>query len=155
MSRAHDPRREKNRPEGTGLRPERVYQKHRKPPTPERQGREGGRKGNGGRRSGRWQSKWEEQEEEAALSSSQRKYFRASCLTLPSDANRYFFPFWEIYCGWAVHGFQKPVKKGPYPLRPGVEGFFLTCDGGRERQATREALALVDRVRPPHFSLFL
>ncbi|CAN6444170.1 unnamed protein product [Victoria cruziana] len=40
---------------------------------------------------------------------------------------------------------NKPVKKGPYPLRPGVEGFFLTCDGGRERQATREALALVDR----------
>ncbi|XP_031476925.1 uncharacterized protein LOC116248326 [Nymphaea colorata] len=40
---------------------------------------------------------------------------------------------------------NKPVKKGLYPLRPGVEGFFLTCDGGRERQATREALALVDR----------
>ncbi|KAF3794731.1 THUMP domain-containing protein 1 [Nymphaea thermarum] len=40
---------------------------------------------------------------------------------------------------------NRPVKKGLYPLRPGVEGFFLTCDGGRERQATREALALVDR----------
>lgn len=40
------------------------------------------------------------------------------------------------------HG--KPVRKGAYPLRPGVQGFFLTCDGGRERQATREALSLLD-----------
>ncbi|XP_072961535.1 uncharacterized protein [Typha angustifolia] len=40
------------------------------------------------------------------------------------------------------HG--KPVKKGLYPLRPGVEGFFLTCDGGRERQAANEALNLLD-----------
>lgn len=42
------------------------------------------------------------------------------------------------------HG--KPVRKGAYPLRPGVQGFFLTCDGGRERQATREALSLLDSV---------
>ncbi|XP_066335771.1 uncharacterized protein [Miscanthus floridulus] len=40
------------------------------------------------------------------------------------------------------HG--KPVRKGAYPLRPGVQGFFITCDGGRERQATREALSLLD-----------
>lgn len=40
------------------------------------------------------------------------------------------------------HG--KPVRKGAYPLRPGVQGFFLTCDGGRERQATREAISLLD-----------
>ncbi|XP_078148708.1 THUMP domain-containing protein [Carex rostrata] len=40
------------------------------------------------------------------------------------------------------HG--KPVRKGLYPLRPGVQGFFLTCDGGRERQATNEALNLLD-----------
>ncbi|XP_010938646.1 uncharacterized protein [Elaeis guineensis] len=40
------------------------------------------------------------------------------------------------------HG--KPVKKGSYPLRPGVQGFFLTCDGGRERQATNEALNLLE-----------
>ncbi|KAG0480719.1 hypothetical protein HPP92_011273 [Vanilla planifolia] len=38
----------------------------------------------------------------------------------------------------------KPVKKGLYPLRPGVEGFFITCDGGRERQAANEALDLLD-----------
>jgi hypothetical protein len=44
------------------------------------------------------------------------------------------------------HG--KPVRKGAYPLRPGVQGFFITCDGGRERQATREALSLLDSVRP-------
>ena len=42
------------------------------------------------------------------------------------------------------HG--KPVRKGAYPLRPGVQGFFITCDGGRERQATREALSLLDSV---------
>ncbi|KAG8090011.1 hypothetical protein GUJ93_ZPchr0011g27228 [Zizania palustris] len=40
------------------------------------------------------------------------------------------------------HG--KPVRKGGYPLRPGVQGFFITCDGGRERQASREALSLLD-----------
>ncbi|KAJ4809070.1 THUMP domain-containing protein 1 [Rhynchospora pubera] len=41
------------------------------------------------------------------------------------------------------HG--KPVRKGLYPVRPGVQGFFLTCDGGREKQATNEALNLLDR----------
>ncbi|KAF8403722.1 hypothetical protein HHK36_011826 [Tetracentron sinense] len=39
---------------------------------------------------------------------------------------------------------NKPVKKGSYPLRPGIQGFFLTCDGGRERQATREAINVID-----------
>ncbi|KAJ9699216.1 hypothetical protein PVL29_008024 [Vitis rotundifolia] len=40
---------------------------------------------------------------------------------------------------------NKPVKKkGGYPLRPGVQGFFITCDGGRERQASREALNVID-----------
>nr|CAD1840022.1 unnamed protein product [Ananas comosus var. bracteatus] len=38
----------------------------------------------------------------------------------------------------------RPVRKGSHPLRPGVEGFFLTCDGGRERQATHEALNLLE-----------
>ncbi|KAM5584665.1 hypothetical protein ABKV19_004167 [Rosa sericea] len=35
-------------------------------------------------------------------------------------------------------------KKGSYPLHPGVEGFFITCDGGRERQASHEALNVID-----------
>ncbi|KAJ0021398.1 hypothetical protein Pint_30978 [Pistacia integerrima] len=40
---------------------------------------------------------------------------------------------------------NKPVKKkGAYPLRPGVQGFFITCDGGRERQAAHEALFVID-----------
>ncbi|XP_068659824.1 uncharacterized protein [Aristolochia californica] len=39
---------------------------------------------------------------------------------------------------------NKPVKKGSYPLHPGVEGFFITCDGGRERQASNEAINLLD-----------
>lgn len=39
---------------------------------------------------------------------------------------------------------NKPVKKGSYPLHPGVQGFFITCDGGREHQATREALNILD-----------
>ncbi|KAK3029330.1 hypothetical protein RJ639_038428, partial [Escallonia herrerae] len=39
---------------------------------------------------------------------------------------------------------NKPVKKGGYPLRPGVQGFFITCDGGRERQAAHEAINVLD-----------
>ncbi|KAL2347943.1 hypothetical protein Fmac_001943 [Flemingia macrophylla] len=39
---------------------------------------------------------------------------------------------------------NKAVKKGSYPLRPGVQGFFITCDGGREHQASREALNILD-----------
>lgn len=40
---------------------------------------------------------------------------------------------------------NKPVKKkGWYPLRPGVQGFFITCDGGRERQASHEAINIID-----------
>ncbi|XP_076904227.1 uncharacterized protein LOC143559583 [Bidens hawaiensis] len=39
---------------------------------------------------------------------------------------------------------NKSVKKGPYPLRPGVQGFFITCDGGRERQASHEAVQLIE-----------
>nr|XP_043632066.1 THUMP domain-containing protein 1 [Erigeron canadensis] len=35
-------------------------------------------------------------------------------------------------------------KKGSYPLKPGVEGFFITCDGGRERQASQEAVQVID-----------
>lgn len=35
-------------------------------------------------------------------------------------------------------------KKGSYPLRPGVQGFFITCDGGRERQASQEAVQVID-----------
>ncbi|XP_061374157.1 uncharacterized protein LOC133316427 [Gastrolobium bilobum] len=40
---------------------------------------------------------------------------------------------------------NKPVKKkGSYPLHPGVQGFFITCDGGREHQASREALNILE-----------
>ncbi|CDP08512.1 unnamed protein product [Coffea canephora] len=39
---------------------------------------------------------------------------------------------------------NKPVKKGAYPLHPGVQGFFITCDGGRERQASHEAINVID-----------
>ncbi|KAJ8770937.1 hypothetical protein K2173_022109 [Erythroxylum novogranatense] len=40
---------------------------------------------------------------------------------------------------------NKPVKKkGSYPLRPGVQGFFITCDGGRERQASFEAINVIE-----------
>ncbi|XP_065867538.1 uncharacterized protein [Euphorbia lathyris] len=35
-------------------------------------------------------------------------------------------------------------KKGAYPLRPGVQGFFITCDGGKERQASHEAINVID-----------
>lgn len=40
------------------------------------------------------------------------------------------------------HG--KTVRKGAYPLRPGVQGFFVTCDGGRERQASTEVMGLLE-----------
>ncbi|KAH0777898.1 hypothetical protein KY290_009309 [Solanum tuberosum] len=39
---------------------------------------------------------------------------------------------------------NKSVKKGGYPLRPGVQGFYITCDGGRERQASQEAVNVID-----------
>ncbi|RAL43120.1 unnamed protein product [Cuscuta campestris] len=39
---------------------------------------------------------------------------------------------------------NKPVKKGSYPLRPGVQGFYITCDGGKEREASHEALDVLD-----------
>ncbi|XP_015059140.1 THUMP domain-containing protein 1 homolog [Solanum pennellii] len=39
---------------------------------------------------------------------------------------------------------NKSVKKGAYPLRPGVQGFYITCDGGRERQASQEAVNVID-----------
>lgn len=29
-------------------------------------------------------------------------------------------------------------------MRPGVQGFFITCDGGRERQASQEAVQVID-----------
>ncbi|KAL1199129.1 hypothetical protein V5N11_014626 [Cardamine amara subsp. amara] len=35
-------------------------------------------------------------------------------------------------------------KKGSYPLKPGVQGFFISCDGGREHQASQEALNVID-----------
>ncbi|GAB4835256.1 hypothetical protein Ancab_000165 [Ancistrocladus abbreviatus] len=40
---------------------------------------------------------------------------------------------------------NKPVKKkGANPLRPGIQGFFITCDGGKERQAAYEAINVID-----------
>ncbi|KAL0460933.1 UNVERIFIED_CONTAM: THUMP domain-containing protein 1 [Sesamum latifolium] len=42
---------------------------------------------------------------------------------------------------------NKPVKKGAYPLRPGVQGFFITCDGGKEHQASNEAINVIDTRR--------
>ncbi|KAJ4972258.1 hypothetical protein NE237_005357 [Protea cynaroides] len=40
--------------------------------------------------------------------------------------------------------FNRHVKRGTYPLRPGVHGFFITCDGGREKQASNEAINVLD-----------
>lgn len=57
-----------------------------------------------------------------------------------------FFPFPWYLLSVSVQ-LQKPVRKGSYPLRPGVQGFFITCDGGREIQASREAINLLDNVR--------
>ncbi|KAH6834226.1 THUMP domain-containing protein [Perilla frutescens var. hirtella] len=40
--------------------------------------------------------------------------------------------------------YNKAVKKGAYPLHAGVEGFFITCDGGREHQASNEAINVIE-----------
>ncbi|XP_073040567.1 uncharacterized protein [Primulina eburnea] len=40
--------------------------------------------------------------------------------------------------------YNRPVKKGAHPLCPGVQGFFITCDGGREHQASHEAIDVID-----------
>ncbi|KAH7511341.1 hypothetical protein FEM48_ZijujUnG0024900 [Ziziphus jujuba var. spinosa] len=54
-----------------------------------------------------------------------------------------FFFFMDFF--WVQINLQKPVKKkGQYPLHPGVQGFFITCDGGREHQASREAINVID-----------
>ncbi|CAL5426057.1 unnamed protein product [Camellia sinensis] len=42
--------------------------------------------------------------------------------------------------------YNRSVKKGSYPLRPGVQGFFITCDGGRERQASHESINVIDSL---------
>ncbi|BBH02283.1 THUMP domain-containing protein [Prunus dulcis] len=43
--------------------------------------------------------------------------------------------------------YNKAVKKkGSYPLHPGVQGFFITCDGGRERQASNEAINFYEEL---------
>ncbi|KAI7984359.1 Hydroxymethylglutaryl-CoA synthase [Camellia lanceoleosa] len=41
---------------------------------------------------------------------------------------------------------ERNVKKGSYPLRPGVQRFFITCDGGRERQASHESINVINSV---------
>jgi tRNA acetyltransferase TAN1 len=58
------------------------------------------------------------------------------------------FQFQFVLFSYAIFRYflQKPVKKGSYPLHPGVQGFFITCDGGREHQASREALNILDSV---------
>ncbi|RRT84044.1 hypothetical protein B296_00016016 [Ensete ventricosum] len=61
-----------------------------------------------------------------------------------SNDNNYSKGKKRKYLPHGVNVIFKPVKKGLYPLRPGVQGVFLTCDGGRERQATNEALNLLE-----------
>ncbi|KAL9258627.1 THUMP domain-containing protein [Drosera capensis] len=40
---------------------------------------------------------------------------------------------------------NRPVRrKGSNPLRPGLQGFFITCDGGKEHQAAHEAINVID-----------
>lgn len=67
---------------------------------------------------------------------------------------RFFITTLRDWSNWL----QKAVKKGGYPLTPGVQGFFITCDGGRERQASQEAISVIDSVcsspPPPHFEIF-
>uniref|UniRef100_A0A0C9RX95 TSA: Wollemia nobilis Ref_Wollemi_Transcript_6839_1283 transcribed RNA sequence n=1 Tax=Wollemia nobilis TaxID=56998 RepID=A0A0C9RX95_9CONI len=41
--------------------------------------------------------------------------------------------------------FNKPSKSRHSAVRAGVQGFFITCDGGRESQARNDALKLLDK----------
>eukprot|EP01018_Ginkgo_biloba_P029467 Gb_03238 [translate_table: standard] len=41
--------------------------------------------------------------------------------------------------------YNKSTKKGYSTVRPGIQGFFITCDGGRESQARNEAINLLDK----------
>lgn len=42
---------------------------------------------------------------------------------------------------------NKPSKGRPsWSVRPGLQGFFITCDGGRESQAKSDALKLLDKI---------
>lgn len=53
----------------------------------------------------------------------------------------------------AHHGRKRPAKYLPHnakrkkdlELRSGLQGFLITCDGGRERQSCREAIILLER----------
>ncbi|KAK3205211.1 hypothetical protein Dsin_019257 [Dipteronia sinensis] len=71
-----------------------------------------------------------------------RNHFRRNNVTLS------LFLSISVMCIHIILGnsfLQKPMKKkGGYPIRPGVQGFFLTCDGGRERQASHEAISVID-----------
>jgi hypothetical protein len=76
---------------------------------------------------------------------------RENAIFLTTSLLRYllfFFQFQFVLFSYAIFRYflQKPVKKGSYPLHPGVQGFFITCDGGREHQASREALNILDSV---------
>jgi len=82
-----------------------------------------------------------------------RRESNATSLTMYSSL--YFLSLCLLICiniccvsfFWLCLSLQKPVKKkGSYPLHPGVQGFFITCDGGRERQASREAINVIDSV---------
>ena len=42
--------------------------------------------------------------------------------------------------------YNGPTKERHYAVRPGVEGFFITCDGGKESQARSEAIYLFVKV---------
>ncbi|KAF2535566.1 hypothetical protein F2Q68_00022867, partial [Brassica cretica] len=50
--------------------------------------------------------------------------------------------------------YRPAKKKGAYPLKPGVQGFFISCDGGREYQASQEAINVIDSLFKP-FECFL
>lgn len=89
-----------------------------------------------------------------------QRYLPHNVLSLSKSLYSFFFFFKFLsICNfiflWCYCFPQKPVKKkGGYPLHPGVQGFFITCDGGRERQASREALNVIDSVRPSFSFLF-
>ncbi|KAF3500647.1 hypothetical protein F2Q69_00044981 [Brassica cretica] len=83
---------------------------------------------------------------EEEMQNSQRRRDGASTSGAEPDVN---YPFsnsrrnWRE--GWSSSRREPSAKKkGAYPLKPGVQGFFISCDGGREYQASQEAINVID-----------
>ena len=61
----------------------------------------------------------------------------------------------HLFCLVCFTVFQNSKRRKELELRAGLQGFLITCDGGRERLSCREAVLLVERVSNFYLSLLL